>query len=50
MSIIEAISARARPNAIGLIDISYYGASRALDQPTQTGARYANDAHWTERA
>jgi hypothetical protein len=33
-----------------LFDIGHYEGRRALNQPMQTGARHANDAHWTEHA
>src|SRR5450755_154981 len=43
----SAISTQARPNALGLIDMRYYEARFALNQPMQTGVRHASDAHWT---
>jgi hypothetical protein len=42
MSIIEAVSARVGQMRSALLIISYYGASLALDQPTQMAVRHAS--------
>jgi hypothetical protein len=42
MSIIEAVSARVGQIRSALLIISYYGASLALDQPTQMAVRHAS--------